>query len=186
MFNIEKAITVHQPFAQLLVTGEKTIETRTWKYEPKFRGWVAVHAGKAWNEGLRALHTLLMQGGSKLPAISAVPRSAIIGAVRIRRARRLLNSKSDMERSFSTLVPAAKLPQDLLRRLFNYKAHEPETKELETWALEIDRAMLFDEFLFDVSGQLGFWGLYEYQREFVAKQAELVIDRALCPRTIPE
>lgn len=40
-----KAITVRQPWAQLIAIGVKTIETRSWP--TKHRGVIAIHAGKA-------------------------------------------------------------------------------------------------------------------------------------------
>lgn len=40
-----KAITIHQPWADLIAGGVKTIETRTWPTQ--FRGVLAIHAGKA-------------------------------------------------------------------------------------------------------------------------------------------
>jgi hypothetical protein len=39
-----KALTVQQPYAQLLAWGEKWFETRTWR--TKYRGPVAIHAGR--------------------------------------------------------------------------------------------------------------------------------------------
>lgn len=39
-----KAITIHQPWADLIAAGTKTIETRTWPTQ--FRGVLAIHAGK--------------------------------------------------------------------------------------------------------------------------------------------
>lgn len=39
-----KALTLHEPWASLLATGKKRIETRSW-YTPH-RGELAVHAGK--------------------------------------------------------------------------------------------------------------------------------------------
>ena len=42
-----KAITLHQPWAQLIADGEKTIETRSWAPPPSLVGeLLAVHAGK--------------------------------------------------------------------------------------------------------------------------------------------
>ena len=40
-FNI-KALTLHQPWAELMLEGLKTIETRNWG--TKYRGWMAIHA----------------------------------------------------------------------------------------------------------------------------------------------
>ncbi len=39
-----KAITIWQPWAQLIVFGEKKIETRSW--QTKVRGTIAIHAAK--------------------------------------------------------------------------------------------------------------------------------------------
>lgn len=39
-----KALTISQPFASLIASGEKWVENRTW--ETKYRGPLAIHAGK--------------------------------------------------------------------------------------------------------------------------------------------
>lgn len=39
-----KALTISQPFASLIVDGEKKFENRTW--ECLYRGYLAIHAGK--------------------------------------------------------------------------------------------------------------------------------------------
>jgi len=39
-----KALTISQPFASLIASGEKWIENRRW--ETKYRGPLAIHAGK--------------------------------------------------------------------------------------------------------------------------------------------
>lgn len=40
-----KAITIHQPYARLIVTGKKLIENRTWP--TRYRGPLLIHAGKS-------------------------------------------------------------------------------------------------------------------------------------------
>ena len=40
-----KALTICQPYADMIVTGEKVIENRTWP--TSVRGRVAIHAGKS-------------------------------------------------------------------------------------------------------------------------------------------
>lgn len=40
-----KAITLHQPFASLIILGVKHFETRSWNIT--YRGKIAIHAGKA-------------------------------------------------------------------------------------------------------------------------------------------
>jgi hypothetical protein len=39
-----KALTISQPFASLIATGEKFVENRKW--ETRYRGHLAIHAGK--------------------------------------------------------------------------------------------------------------------------------------------
>ena len=39
-----KALTLHQPWANLVALGHKQIETRSWA--TKYRGALAIHAGK--------------------------------------------------------------------------------------------------------------------------------------------
>jgi len=39
-----KAITISQPYASLIATGEKWVENRTWS--TNYRGYIAIHAGK--------------------------------------------------------------------------------------------------------------------------------------------
>lgn len=44
MLKTMKALTVSQPFASLIADGEKFVENRIW--ETKYRGTLAIHAGK--------------------------------------------------------------------------------------------------------------------------------------------
>jgi ASCH domain-containing protein len=46
--DVMKCLSLKQPYADLLVSGKKTIETRTWN--TKFRGQFLVHASKTINE----------------------------------------------------------------------------------------------------------------------------------------
>lgn len=40
----EKALSIQQPWASLIITGNKLVENRTWN--TKWRGTLAIHAGK--------------------------------------------------------------------------------------------------------------------------------------------
>ena len=40
-----KALTIHQPYAELIAKGEKFVENRAWK--TNYRGPLAIHAGKS-------------------------------------------------------------------------------------------------------------------------------------------
>lgn len=42
-----KAITVQQPWAGVIASGDKTVENRTWG--TKYRGPLAIHAGARWS-----------------------------------------------------------------------------------------------------------------------------------------
>jgi hypothetical protein len=57
-----KAITLWQPWASLIVTGAKKIETRSWS--TRYRGPLAIHAAQTWNNELDALMSYWhIQGG---------------------------------------------------------------------------------------------------------------------------
>lgn len=56
-----KAITIHQPWATLIALGEKKFETRSWA--TKYRGPIAIHAGKEIN------HDMVMLLGKDHPSI---------------------------------------------------------------------------------------------------------------------
>lgn len=48
-----KIISLWQPWATLIAYGFKSIETRGW--ESSYRGVIAIHAAKKWNESLKAI-----------------------------------------------------------------------------------------------------------------------------------
>ncbi|SDD63224.1 ASCH domain-containing protein [Sporomusa acidovorans] len=48
-----KAITILQPWASLIACGAKKIETRSWP--TKYRGPIAIHAGKGWTMDRRKI-----------------------------------------------------------------------------------------------------------------------------------
>lgn len=72
-----KALSILQPWAFLIVSGQKDIENRTWGTQR--RGRVLIHAGKGFDlEGYRALARTI-----PMPAIEAFPRGGIVGAATI-------------------------------------------------------------------------------------------------------
>jgi activating signal cointegrator 1 len=78
-----KALTVLQPWAQLLMLGVKRYETRSWK--TKHRGPLLIHAGRALSETTRVLcgaepfRGALAQAGIRGPG--DLPRGVFLGAV---------------------------------------------------------------------------------------------------------
>ena len=72
-----KALTVSQPWAYLISTGQKRIENRSWA--TKFRGLLAIHAGLSfYDEDFDYVEKDL---GLKLP--SNLPGGAVVGIVRL-------------------------------------------------------------------------------------------------------
>jgi len=83
-----KAITLHQPYAQLAVIGAKRIETRGWS--TTIRGRVAIHAGKkdAWNTLLTPPNPMIISEICEKIAVSrgesmhvSIPEELAYGAV---------------------------------------------------------------------------------------------------------
>ncbi len=78
-----KALSLTQPWAQLVVMGEKHVETRSWN--TKLRGRIAIHASKKFPRPARDLSItdplyILALG---LDGVDGMPLGAIIGTVEI-------------------------------------------------------------------------------------------------------
>lgn len=71
-----RALTVRQPWAHLIVAGQKDIENRSWP--TRHRGRLLIHAGKQidWNA-----YDWLDEHGLPLPYPDDLPLGGIIGAV---------------------------------------------------------------------------------------------------------
>lgn len=61
-----KALTVKQPWAELIASGKKPLETRTWS--TSYRGRLAIHAGKEADEDAPAWN----------PSDARLPRGTIV------------------------------------------------------------------------------------------------------------
>lgn len=75
-----KALTIHQPWAELIVSGKKTVENRTWF--TSHRGPLLIHAGKS-----RA--SLRLYGAADLKALEfgvAVGVVDVVGCVPLKEA----------------------------------------------------------------------------------------------------
>ena len=78
-----KALSLTQPWAELVVLGEKQWETRSWKTER--RGLIAVHASKnfpRWAKDLTETDPYFVSTLGKYP-ITRIPIGAIVGTVEI-------------------------------------------------------------------------------------------------------
>lgn len=82
-----KVISVLQPFASLIVTGAKIIETRSWA--TKYRGEILIHAsaGKQYTKlpvsDPLCRHYIDLMDQNKIDPINKLPFGAIIGKVKI-------------------------------------------------------------------------------------------------------
>lgn len=78
-------ITLHQPFAQLIVTGWKRYETRGWKPVRGHRGTVIIHSAQIWTQKQRDECTLLSIAQPVLTPVvcGTLPRGVLLGAADI-------------------------------------------------------------------------------------------------------
>lgn len=111
----ERALSLTQPWATLVVIGAKRIETRSWK--TPFRGRLAIHASKSFPRWARELGDI-EPFKSALAGIEVkdLPRGALIGAVTLDAIAptpgttmtalgSLLDDLSEKERAFGDYSP---------------------------------------------------------------------------------
>lgn len=76
-----KAITLYQPWASLVVLGQKRIETRGWS--TRYRGMLAIHASKAFPKWVADLCSnypfTYYLGRFGISGASELPRGAVLG-----------------------------------------------------------------------------------------------------------
>jgi hypothetical protein len=71
-----KCLSVRQPWAWLIIHGGKNVENRTWKYPPKYRGRLYIHA----SQGID-LTGYSVRGVKKIPSPDQIERGGLIGYV---------------------------------------------------------------------------------------------------------
>jgi len=79
-----RAITIHQPWAQLIALGLKQYETRSWR--TGYRGPIAIHAGKAWKREQIAqqcefVHCLRREFGANDQRVLTFEENPPLGAI---------------------------------------------------------------------------------------------------------
>lgn len=74
-----QTLTLTQPWATLVVTGAKRVETRGWT--TRYRGPLAIHAGKGWSTEDRAFAAYLRTLGLLDVDPLELPRGAVLGEV---------------------------------------------------------------------------------------------------------
>src|SRR5438105_13649736 len=101
------ALSVRQPWAQLIALGAKRYETRSWSTQ--YRGLIAIHAGRRWTDDERAKARLalvtraLRAGGMTNP--EHLPRGAIIATaqlVAVHCTESIVSHIDERERSFGS------------------------------------------------------------------------------------
>ena len=73
-----KTLSIRQPWAYLIASGQKDIENRTWK--TSFRGKFLIHAGKKLDKDA---YNILTDSGIKLPPVEKLKFGGIIGKAEI-------------------------------------------------------------------------------------------------------
>lgn len=77
---VMRAITVQQPWAWAIIHGGKDIENRTRNIAGKYRGPIAIHAGKA-ESRIGAHDERVLREMARLPGAPTLFKGAIIGVV---------------------------------------------------------------------------------------------------------
>jgi hypothetical protein len=97
-----RALTLLQPWASLIAVGAKRLETRSWS--TAYRGPLAIHAGKGWNEQSRATWRLpavqaALGGAGMIDAVD-LPRGCVIAVCELCGCAPILVTPAEPERSF--------------------------------------------------------------------------------------
>lgn len=143
-----KALTLWQPWAQLIAVRGKTIETRSWS--TPYTGWLAIHAAKKYDTAMREtaleppFSTVLAQGGYSLG--KTLPTSAIVAVCRLDGCYPITNIRD---------------PRDLIRSL-NGAEHEMAFGDFHpgrvAWKLTAV-SKLYEPY--PISGKMGLWNVDE-------------------------
>jgi activating signal cointegrator 1 len=100
-----KVLSVRQPWAQLLVTGQKRFETRSW--HTHYRGPLAIHASQTFGPAERKAVQIAGVSGIDDPD-EDLPRGAIVGIVQLVDSDRtddVVPLLSERERAFGNFAP---------------------------------------------------------------------------------
>ena len=145
---MQKAITIKQPWASLIVDGLKDIENRTWK--TKFRGRVLVHSGMDNKWERLSISAMLTEEQFNLCFDNEFleqefPYGAIIGSVEI------VDCVINHESIWAEKIKASDM---LLYHIANTKP-----PVIYNWVLA--NPIKFDKPIYNVKGKLSFWDYEE-------------------------
>ena len=131
-----KALSLTQPWAELVVLGEKQWETRSWR--TSFRGRIAIHAAKkfpAWAIELATSNRYFVDAIQNYPPIK-LPRGVIVGTVEV----------------------AAMVSTDALKEVLGHKEIAFGDYDSERWAWQLANPFMLAEPI-PCRGALGLWEL---------------------------
>lgn len=138
-----KALTIQQPYASLIASGEKWIENRTWY--TNYRGPLAIHAGK----GTKYLDRDEI---TNYPTGCVIAIAKLVACVHIEQILR--NDASSLVRK--KLIPGS-------NRSWSEVARHKHAEGPWCWILEDLQAFSTDDFVY-LSGRQGFWEYNDKQR----------------------
>jgi len=81
------ALSVQQPWAWAIIHAGKDVENRNWRYPPRYRGPLLIHAGKRWYDGgfdatdRNLFQETVRRAGSTAHVPADMPRGGIVGIV---------------------------------------------------------------------------------------------------------
>lgn len=133
-----KAITLWQPWAQLIVLGEKKFETRSWS--TNIRGRIAIHAAKREADSIMYREPFFESFKPYLIDNGTLPLGAVVGTVEITDCFRIVDDFDQLENGL--IVTGKELA------FGNY--------EIGRYAWQLDNPVMFDEPI-PAKGSQGFW-----------------------------
>jgi len=98
-----RGLTIIQPWAHLIASGQKTIETR--RYPTKFRGWLLIHAGLKWSKWEQMVAVQLLTSGAMIPDATPV-LGAVVAVARLARCEPFRDTPREIRNATSKLLRA--------------------------------------------------------------------------------
>ena len=137
-----KAITIKQPWATLIVLGEKKFETRSW--QTKYRGPIAIHAGKTIDKN--ACNDSWIKGVLKEHGITSyndLPTGVVLATAELRECHKVI-----VTLGYVSVFTSGKAIEGLEVAFGDY------TEGRYAW--ELDNLKVLDETI-PAKGQLSLW-----------------------------
>lgn len=93
-----KALTIHQPYAHWILSGEKPVENRTWRVG--YYGPLLIHAGKSRESVVETHEARMAAAGTPLAFGAIVGRALMVDCLRADRYREMFPEHADSEHVF--------------------------------------------------------------------------------------